>query len=131
MMASGNAVVVVAAEPDPYVAIAFAEVLATSDVPAGVVNMLTGSAAEIAPHLAAHADVNALDLTGGDDRAGHRAGAGGGGHGQAGLRATGARSTSPPPRAGPAAGVRGDQDHLAPDRRPVARGWIGVLTDRH
>jgi acyl-CoA reductase-like NAD-dependent aldehyde dehydrogenase len=63
---SGNACVVVAAEPDPCVAIAFAEVLATSDVPGGVVNILTGNAAELAPHLAAHADVNALDLTGAD-----------------------------------------------------------------
>ena len=55
-----------AAEPDPCVAIAFAEVLATSDVPGGVINILTGNATELAPHLAAHADVNALDLTGVD-----------------------------------------------------------------
>ena len=40
--------------------------LATSDVPGGVVNILTGSAGEVGPHLAAHADVNALDLTGVD-----------------------------------------------------------------
>jgi acyl-CoA reductase-like NAD-dependent aldehyde dehydrogenase len=66
VITSGNAVVAVAAEPDPCVAIAFAEVLATSDVPGGVVNILTGSAAEVGPHLAAHADVNALDLTGAD-----------------------------------------------------------------
>ena len=78
VITSGNAVVVVAAEPDPCVAIAFAEVLATSDVPGGVVNILTGSAAEVGPHLAAHADVNALDLTGADDRAAHRARAAGG-----------------------------------------------------
>ena len=63
---SGNACVVVAAEPDPCVAIAFAEVLATSDLPGGVINILTGNATELAPHLAAHADVNALDLTGVD-----------------------------------------------------------------
>ena len=67
VITSGNSVVVVAAEPDPCVAIAFAEVLATSDVPGGVVNILTGSAAEVGPHLAAHADVNALDLTGAAD----------------------------------------------------------------
>ena len=66
IMAGGNACVVVAAEPDAYVAVTFGEVLATSDVPGGVVNLLTGSSAEIAPHLAAHADVNALDLTGAD-----------------------------------------------------------------
>jgi aldehyde dehydrogenase (NAD+) len=64
VIASGNACVVVAAESDPCVAIAFAEVVATSDVPGGVINVLTGSVAELAPHLAAHADVNALDLTG-------------------------------------------------------------------
>ncbi len=64
VIAGGNACVVVAAEPEAYVAITFGEVLATSDVPGGVVNVLTGSAAEIGPHLAAHADVDALDLTG-------------------------------------------------------------------
>ncbi len=66
VLAGGNAAVLVAAEADPCVAITFAEVLVTSDVPGGVVNVLTGSAAEIGPHLAAHADVNALDLTGVD-----------------------------------------------------------------
>ena len=66
VITSGNACVVVAAAADPCVAVAFAEVLATSDVPGGVVNLLTGEASEIAPHLAAHGDVNALDLTGAD-----------------------------------------------------------------
>ena len=66
VLATGNASVVVAAEADPCVAVTFAEVLATSDVPGGVVNLLTGSATELGPHLAAHADVNALDLTGAD-----------------------------------------------------------------
>ncbi len=61
---SGNTVVVVASESSPLSAISLAEVLATSDVPGGVVNVLTGSAAEIAPWLASHADVNALDLAG-------------------------------------------------------------------
>ncbi|MBS1675078.1 MAG: aldehyde dehydrogenase family protein [Actinobacteria bacterium] len=63
-LVAGNAVVVVASEQHPLSAISLAEVLATSDVPGGVVNILTGSAAEIAPWLAAHADVNALDLAG-------------------------------------------------------------------
>jgi acyl-CoA reductase-like NAD-dependent aldehyde dehydrogenase len=63
---SGNTVVVIASESAPLTAISLAEVLATSDVPGGVVNILTGSAAEIAPWLASHADVNALDLTGAD-----------------------------------------------------------------
>ncbi len=64
VIAGGNACVVVAAEPDACVAITLGEVLATSDLPGGVVNLLTGRAGEIAPHLAAHGDVNALDLTG-------------------------------------------------------------------
>lgn len=64
VVAAGNTAVVVAAEEDPTVAITFAEVLATSDVPPGVVNLLTGRSAEIMPWLASHADVNGLDLTG-------------------------------------------------------------------
>jgi len=63
-LVAGNSVVVVADEKRPLSAISLAEVLATSDVPGGVVNVLTGSPAELAPWLAAHADVNALDLTG-------------------------------------------------------------------
>jgi acyl-CoA reductase-like NAD-dependent aldehyde dehydrogenase len=61
---SGNTVVVIASQSAPLAAISLAEVLATSDVPSGVVNILTGSPAEIAPWLAGHADVNALDLAG-------------------------------------------------------------------
>jgi acyl-CoA reductase-like NAD-dependent aldehyde dehydrogenase len=61
---TGNTVVVVAAEAAPLPAVTLAEVLATSDVPAWVVNLLTGSPAEIAPWLASHMDVNAIDLTG-------------------------------------------------------------------
>ena len=66
VIAGGNACVVIAANQDPCVAITFAEVVATSDVPGGVINILTGRVSELAPHLAAHADVNALDLTGAD-----------------------------------------------------------------
>jgi acyl-CoA reductase-like NAD-dependent aldehyde dehydrogenase len=66
---TGNTVVVVAAEAAPLPAVTLAEVLATSDVPAGVVNLLTGSPAEIAPWLASHMDVNAIDLTGVGDPA--------------------------------------------------------------
>ena len=66
VITGGNACVVIAAEQDPCVAITFAEVVATSDVPPGVINILTGRIAELARHLAAHADVNALDLTGAD-----------------------------------------------------------------
>ncbi|MGF2947768.1 aldehyde dehydrogenase family protein [Microbacterium alcoholitolerans] len=63
-LVTGNAVVVIASERFPLSAITLAEVLATSDVPGGVVNVLTGSPAEMGPWLASHADVNALDLTG-------------------------------------------------------------------
>jgi acyl-CoA reductase-like NAD-dependent aldehyde dehydrogenase len=61
---SGNTVVVVASEKYPLPAVTLAEVLATSDVPGGVVNLLTGQVAEIAPWLASHMDVNAIDLAG-------------------------------------------------------------------
>ena len=61
---SGNTTVVVASERSPLPAVSLAEVLATSDVPPGVVNVLTGSTAELAPWLAAHMDVNAIDVTG-------------------------------------------------------------------
>ncbi len=61
---SGNTVVVIAHQAAPLAAVSLAEVLATSDVPGGVVNILTGSPAEIAPWLAGHADVNAIDLAG-------------------------------------------------------------------
>ena len=67
VVVAGNTAVVVAAERAPLPAITLAEVLATSDLPGGVVNVLTGRAAEIAPWLASHMDVNALDLTGIDD----------------------------------------------------------------
>ena len=52
----------IASEAHPRAAIELAEVLATSDVPGGVVNILTGMRDELAPHLAAHLDVDALDL---------------------------------------------------------------------
>ena len=64
VIVTGNTAVVVASEPRPLPAISLAEVLATSDLPAGVVNVLTGRTAELAPVLAGHMDVNAIDLTG-------------------------------------------------------------------
>ena len=66
-LVTGNTVVVVASERFPLSAISLAEVLATSDVPGGVVNILTGSPAEIAPWIASHPDVHGLDLTGAGD----------------------------------------------------------------
>jgi acyl-CoA reductase-like NAD-dependent aldehyde dehydrogenase len=62
----GNAAVVVASEPHPLAAIELAEVLATADLPDGVVNILTGRREELAPILAGHMDVNALDVSGAD-----------------------------------------------------------------
>jgi acyl-CoA reductase-like NAD-dependent aldehyde dehydrogenase len=64
VVVTGNTCVVVAAEAAPLPAVTLSEVLATSDVPGGVVNLLTGRAVEIAPWLASHMDVNAIDLTG-------------------------------------------------------------------
>jgi acyl-CoA reductase-like NAD-dependent aldehyde dehydrogenase len=65
-LTGGNVVVAVASEPHPLAAIELAEAIATSDVPGGVVNILTGRRAELAPWLASHMDVNALDISGAD-----------------------------------------------------------------
>ncbi|MFJ8510657.1 aldehyde dehydrogenase family protein [Streptomyces avermitilis] len=67
VIATGNTVVVIASEKSPLPALSLGEVLATSDLPGGVVNVLSGRTAEIAPSLAAHQDVNAIDLAGADD----------------------------------------------------------------
>ncbi|TDD35723.1 aldehyde dehydrogenase family protein [Actinomadura sp. KC06] len=64
VIVSGNTCVAVASEPAPLPSITLAEVLATSDLPGGVVNVLTGRRAEVAPWLASHMDVNGIDLTG-------------------------------------------------------------------
>jgi acyl-CoA reductase-like NAD-dependent aldehyde dehydrogenase len=66
-LVTGNTVVALASENLPLPAVSLSEVLATSDVPAGVVNVLTGRTAEIAPWLASHMDVNAIDVTGAPD----------------------------------------------------------------
>jgi acyl-CoA reductase-like NAD-dependent aldehyde dehydrogenase len=63
-LVSGNAVIAVASERDPRTAVAFAECLATSDVPAGACNVLTGSRAELGAALAAHMDVDGLHAFG-------------------------------------------------------------------
>lgn len=69
VIATGNTAIVIASERSPLPALSLGEVLATSDVPGGVVNILSGRTAEIAPSLAAHQDVNAIDLAcaGADD----------------------------------------------------------------
>jgi acyl-CoA reductase-like NAD-dependent aldehyde dehydrogenase len=64
VIATGNTAVLAVSGPAVLAAVSLAEVLATSDVPGGVVNVLTGGSAELAPVLAAHQDVNAIDLTG-------------------------------------------------------------------
>ena len=69
VIVSGNAAVVVASETHPLAAIELAEAIATSDLPGGVVNILTGLGEELAPILAGHMDVNAIDLTGADGQA--------------------------------------------------------------
>ena len=68
-IAVGCTVVVVTSYARPLPAVTLAEVLATSDIPGGVVNILTGDIGEIGPWLATHLDVNALDLTGVGDEA--------------------------------------------------------------
>jgi acyl-CoA reductase-like NAD-dependent aldehyde dehydrogenase len=64
---SGNTAVVIASQRSPLPAVSLGEVLATSDVPGGVVNILTGITAELTPWLAGHMDVNAIDVTGAPD----------------------------------------------------------------
>ncbi|HEY8302265.1 MAG TPA: aldehyde dehydrogenase family protein [Jatrophihabitans sp.] len=64
VIATGNTAVVVTSQERPLPAVSLSEVLATSDLPGGVVNVLTGRTAELAPWLSAHRDVNAIDLTG-------------------------------------------------------------------
>ncbi|CCK27866.1 aldehyde dehydrogenase [Streptomyces davaonensis JCM 4913] len=67
VIATGNTAIVIASENSPLPALSLGEVLATSDLPGGVVNVLSGRTAEIATPLAAHQDVNAIDLAGADD----------------------------------------------------------------
>ncbi len=66
VVASGNTCVVLASEEDPRTSLVFSEALATSDLPGGVINVLTGRAGEVLPHLAKHVEVQALDLHGVD-----------------------------------------------------------------
>jgi acyl-CoA reductase-like NAD-dependent aldehyde dehydrogenase len=57
---SGNTAIVVASDKFPLPAVTFSEILATSDLPGGVINILTGKRAELVPHIAGHMDVNAI-----------------------------------------------------------------------
>ena len=119
VIATGNTAVVVASEERPLAAITLAEVLATSDLPGGVVNLLTGRTAELAPVLAGHFDVNAIDLTGVPGWPARGTGAPGGRERQAGLRrrqGPGRRRLGGAAGTGPAARVPGNEDRLAPGR---------------
>jgi acyl-CoA reductase-like NAD-dependent aldehyde dehydrogenase len=64
VIVTGNTAVVTASHERPLPAVTLSEVMATSDVPGGVVNVLTGALADTVPTLASHLDVNAIDLTG-------------------------------------------------------------------
>ena len=119
VIVSGNTAVVVSSYARPLPAVTFGEVLATSDVPGGVVNLLTGDATSIGPWLASHMDVNAIDL----DRRGRRPRdrdgprGGRGRQPQAGRAGAGGRAgLDARARAGCDDRVPRDQDGLAPDR---------------
>ncbi|MCC6866137.1 MAG: aldehyde dehydrogenase family protein [Ignavibacteria bacterium] len=62
VISSGNSSIIIPSETSPLAALTFSEICATSDVPAGVINILTGSKKELIPHLASHMDVNAFDF---------------------------------------------------------------------
>jgi acyl-CoA reductase-like NAD-dependent aldehyde dehydrogenase len=68
IIASGNTVIALASENAPLPAMSFAEVIATSDVPSGVINILTGKSTELAPWFASHMDIDGLDITGLDTK---------------------------------------------------------------
>ncbi len=69
---SGNCAIVVASETKPLPALTFSEIIATSDLPAGVINVLAGDRAELAPHIASHMDVNAIVDGSGDAKIGQQ-----------------------------------------------------------
>ena len=74
---AGNTVIALASYTHPLPALTFSEVLATSDLPGGVVNVLAGDRAELAPHFASHMDVNAIVDASGDEKIGDRLQSGG------------------------------------------------------
>ena len=113
VLATGNTAVVIASQDRPLPAVSLTEVLATSDLPGGVLNLLTGFTAELAPWLASHRDVNALDLTGAAAAARADLQRGRCRHRQAGLRAA-RDGLDRRPGPVPAARVHRDQDGLAP-----------------
>ena len=75
---AGNTAIVLASMTKPLPALTFSEIIATSDLPGGVVNILTGDRAELAPHFASHMDVNAIVDASGDEEIGRELQRGGG-----------------------------------------------------
>ena len=75
---AGNTAVVLASPTKPLPALTFSEIIATSDLPAGVINIITGDRAELAPHFASHMDVNAIVDATGDEKIGRELQRGGG-----------------------------------------------------
>ena len=115
VIVTGNTAVVVASEPHPLTSITLAEVMAASDVPGGVVNILTGPQAEVAPWLASHMDVNGIDLTGVDDLELARSLEVDAAENLKRVRRPGGRGPARGPGPGPDDDLPGDQDGLAPD----------------
>ena len=132
VIVTGNTAVVIASEPHPLTSITLAEVMATSDVPGGVVNILTGPQAEIAPWLASHMDVNGIDLTGVGDAELARNLEIEAAENLKRVRRPGRRGPARSPGAGPDDDVPGGQDRLAPDRdlRPPQRHTCGRPGDQ-
>jgi acyl-CoA reductase-like NAD-dependent aldehyde dehydrogenase len=75
---SGNSAIVIPSATKPLPALTFSEIIATSDLPGGVVNILSGNATELAPHIAGHMDVNAIVDASGDAKLGEALQQGGG-----------------------------------------------------
>ena len=122
---TGNTCVVLASEDRPLPAITLAEVLATSDLPGGVVNLLTGRVAETAPWLASHMDVNAIDLTGvADDELATELQIAAAENLKRVLRPSAVRGLGGRPRPGPPARFPGAEDGLAP-QGDLTRGHAG------
>ena len=133
VLAGGNTAVVVTSKERPLPAVTLGEVLATSDVPGGVVNLLTGDADELGPWLAEHADVDAIDLCGAPSGRAMELEREAAGTVKRVLRP---QHPEPDWTADPGLArmtpVPGDQDRLAPDRRLTGQLFPedGSATDR-
>jgi acyl-CoA reductase-like NAD-dependent aldehyde dehydrogenase len=122
VVVTGNTCVVLASEARPLPSITLSEVLATSDLPGGVVNVLTGRTAEVAPWLASHADVNGLDLTGAADAEGVQWGD---------LERTAADNLKRVRRPAGSGAAAVEPDWLAEPEPAGMRGWLETKTVWH